>query len=151
DGKPVSTAQQLRNELRGKRIGQPVTLQVFRQTKTIEVKVATGESGAPVLARSNRGPATEAERNGLGVTIHVLTRDLASQFGVQPADGVIVVGVEKGTPAERKGLRPGDIITSINQQSVANPKQFRDALKKADLKKGVIVSFISGNAARFEV
>jgi serine protease Do len=32
DGKPVSTAQQLRNELRGKRIGQPVTLQVFRQT-----------------------------------------------------------------------------------------------------------------------
>jgi serine protease Do len=151
DGKPVSTAQQLRNELRGKRIGQPVTLQVFRQTKSIEVKVATGESAEPALAGSKRGPATEAERNALGVTIHALTRDLASQFGVQPADGVIVVGVEQGAPADRKGLRPGDIITSINQQNVANPKQFRDALKKADVKKGVIVNFTSGNAARFEV
>jgi serine protease Do len=113
--------------------------------------VATGESAEPALAGSKRGPATEAERNGLGVTIHALTRDLASQFGVQPADGVIVVGVEQGAPADRKGLRPGDIITSINQQNVANPKQFRDALKKADVKKGVIVNFTSGNAARFEV
>jgi len=43
-----------------------------------------------------------------------------------------------------KGLKPGDIITGLNQQTVTNTRQFRDALRKADLKKGVIVNFVSG-------
>jgi S1-C subfamily serine protease len=92
-----------------------------------------------------------AERTNLGMTVRALTRELAVQFGVDLADGVIIMTVENGSPADMKGLRPGDIITSLNQQPVANPKQFRDAVKKADLKKGVIVNFISANAARFEV
>jgi serine protease Do len=65
--------------------------------------------------------------------------------------GVVVIGVDKGTPAARKGFKPGDIITAINQQAVASPKEFRDALKGADLKKGVSVKLLSGTAARVEV
>ena len=76
---------------------------------------------------------------------------MAKQFGVEMTDGVILMAVENGSPADLKGLKPGDIITSVNQQSVATPKQFREAVKKADLKKGVIINFISGNTARFEV
>jgi S1-C subfamily serine protease len=59
--------------------------------------------------------------------------------------------VEKGTPAARKGIKPGDIITSVNQQAVASAKQFRDAVKNADLKKGVKVELVSGSTARVEV
>jgi S1-C subfamily serine protease len=59
--------------------------------------------------------------------------------------------VEKDSPAGRKGLRQGDIITSVDQQSVTTPKQFRDALKKADLAKGVLVNLVSNGSARFEI
>jgi serine protease Do len=64
---------------------------------------------------------------------------------------VVVVAVDEGTPAARKGIKPGDIITSINQQAVTNPQQFRAALKSADLKKGVAVKLLRGGAARVEV
>ena len=76
---------------------------------------------------------------------------MASQFGVEQTEGVIVTSVEKGTPADLKGLKPGDVITSLNQQAVSNTKQFRDVLRKADLKKGIIVNVVSGKTARFEV
>ena len=152
DGRLVATAQQLRNELRGKKIGQPVTLDVFRQGKAIQVKVAPGDAGeATTVAMTRSNPAGATELNNLGMTVHGLTREVAIQFGVEMADGVIVMTVENGSPAHLKGLKPGDIISAVNQQAVANPKQFRDALKKADLKKGVIVNFMSGNTARFEV
>ena len=110
DGKRVGTSQQLRSELRSKKIGQPVTLEVFRQGKVIQIKVAPGESVEATVVSAKPTPATEAERTSLGVSVHGLTRELASKFSVEMAEGVLVVAVEKGTPADLKGLKPGDII-----------------------------------------
>jgi len=152
DGKAVSTAQQLRAEIRRKRIGEAVTLDVFRKGKTIQIKVSPGEWVEPAtLADAKRSPAAENDPAGLGMTVHALTHELASQFGVDFTEGVLVVAIERGSIAANKGIKPGDIITSINQQSVPNPKQFRETLKRADLKKGIIVNLLSGDTARFEI
>ncbi len=152
DGKAVSTAQQLRAEIRRKRIGEAVTLDVFRKGKTIQIKVSPGEWVEPAtLADAKRSPAAENDPAGLGMTVHALTHELASQFGVDFTEGVLVVAIERGSIAANKGIKPGDIITSINQQSVTNPKQFRETLKRADLKKGIIVNLLSGDTARFEI
>ena len=67
------------------------------------------------------------------------------------AHGVIVMQVQKGTPAGRKEIKPGDIITAVDHRSVSDPKEFRDALKKADLKKGILLDVLSGKTARFEI
>ena len=158
DGRPVNSSQQLRGEIRGKKIGQPVTLDVFRpgpdgQGKMVKVKIKPAEWLEPetTLARSKPSPAGKEDLAGLGVTVHVLTRELAKQFDVEMTEGVIVMSVEKGTPAANQDIKPGDIITAVNHQSVTNPKQFREAVKKADLKKGVLVNLLSGNTARFEI
>ena len=80
------------------------------------------------------------------------TLELARKFGADlTTEGVIVTSVEKNTPAARRGLKPGDVITGINQQSVTTPKQFKEALKHADIKEGVLVNLVSGNTARFEI
>jgi len=65
--------------------------------------------------------------------------------------GVLVVAVEDGTAAARKGIKPGDVITQMDRQYVANPKQFLDAVKKADQKKGVKINLVSGDTARSEI
>jgi serine protease Do len=157
DGRKVGTAQQLRGEIRGRKIGQTVTLDVYRldptgHGKLLQVKVEPAEwvERATTLA-STRSSADPATATGLGVTIRPLTSELAKQFGVALTNGVVVVAVDEGTPAARKGIKPGDIITSINQRAVASPRQFRDALKSADLKKGVAVRWLSGSTTRVEV
>ncbi|MBC8095219.1 MAG: trypsin-like peptidase domain-containing protein [Akkermansiaceae bacterium] len=59
DGKPVSTAQQLRNEIRGKLPGQPVTLDVFRSSKAMIIKVNPGEyTPTPAAFAPEVRPAT---------------------------------------------------------------------------------------------
>jgi serine protease Do len=152
-GKAVSTPQDLRGEIRGKKIGEPVTLDVVRNGKAMQVKVKPAEwaeaPALPALVQTN--PTRQGERSGLGLTIHTLTREVAKQFGADMIDGVIVVGVDRGTLASRQGIRPGDIITAVNQKAVANPKQFREALKIASLSKGIVLNIVSGKTAHFEI
>ena len=152
DGRPVTTPQELRNEVRGKPIGQPVTLDVFREGKSIPVKVNPAEwvqSAARVAAQTS--PAKASATNDLGLTVQPLTRELAGQFGVHAAAGVVVASVQKSSPAARRNIRPGDLITSINQQPVATVGQYSNAVAQADLAKGVLVNLISGDTARFEI
>jgi serine protease Do len=153
DGKAVSTPQDLRGEIRGKKIGEAVTLDVVRNGKAMQMKIKPAEwIETPVIPELVRGsPDREDERSGLGLTIHALTREVAKQFGADMTEGVIVVSVARGPLASRHGIRPGDIITGVNQKSVANPKQFREALKTASLKKGIVLNIVSGKTAHFEV
>jgi len=152
DGVRVSTAQQLRNEIRPKKIGQTVTLDVFRKGKNLKVKVKTGawpEEAPPMLAQKAK-PSPEGIVKELGLTVQSLTAELAEKFAVEKTTGVIVTEVESGSPAYGK-VAAGDIITEINQKAIANAKDFRDALKKADLKKDVIINFTSRGTSKFEV
>jgi serine protease Do len=153
DGVPVATPQQLRGAIRAKKLEVPITLDVYRQGKMIPVKVSLGEwpeSPAEVTKVKNT-PGPKEIPAELGITVKPLTPALALQFGTGNMEGVLIATVEKNSPAARRGIRPGDVITSINQQSISNRKQFQAAVEKADLKKGVLVNLISGSTARFEI
>ncbi|OGB93191.1 MAG: hypothetical protein A3G35_18290 [candidate division NC10 bacterium RIFCSPLOWO2_12_FULL_66_18] len=64
-------------------------------------------------------------RGWLGVGIQELTEELAPQFGVKPEAGVLVGNVMPGSPAERGGLKTGDIIQEFNGAKVANVRQLQ--------------------------
>ena len=153
DGQHVNTPQQLRAAIRRKKIGQPVTLDVFRKGKIIQVKVSPGEWSDPALSAlaEKSPPRRETDSTELGISVQALTAELAGQFGVESIEGVLVTSVAKDSPAARKQLKPGDIITSINQQPVASPAQFKEAIKHINLQKGVLLNLVSSKSARFEI
>jgi serine protease Do len=153
DGQAVTTPQQLRGSIRGKKIGAPVVLEVFRQGKTISVKVSPSEwpEAKPVLVNAKPATSPKALAVELGLTVKPITPALAYQLGINSQQGMLVATVEKNSPAARSQIKPGDIITSIDQQPITNRKQFQTAVEKIDLKKGVIVNLVSGNTARFEI
>jgi len=154
DGEPVTTPQQLRTAIRGKKIGMPVTLEVFRQGKTIPIKVSPIEwpdQTPPLVTKAKSAPAPKAVNLDLGITVKPLTPALASQLGVGVTEGVVVATVEKNSLAARNRIRPGDVVTAVNQQPVGSRKQYQAELDKADVKKGVVLNVISGNIARFEI
>jgi S1-C subfamily serine protease len=63
---------------------------------------------------------------------------------------VIVTAVEPGSLAESKRIKAGDIITNVNRRSVATPKEFREAMKDADAKKGVSVVVVTEAGRRID-
>ncbi|MBV9106926.1 MAG: DegQ family serine endoprotease [Verrucomicrobia bacterium] len=65
------------------------------------------------------------ERGLLGVVIQNLTSDLAAAFKLDRATGVLVGDVSPGGPADKSGLKSGDVITQFNGQPVENASQLK--------------------------
>jgi serine protease Do len=158
DGKPVATMQQLKDEVREKTIGRPVTLDVFRIAdedpgKLIKVTVKPGllEEKSDITALDAVEPVEAVPSGKLGIAVKTLNRETAEHYNVELTEGVIVSRVDTDGPAAQNGIKEGDIITSINTQKTASPGQFRKALSTINLQKGVVINVISDGASRYEI
>ncbi len=153
EGRNVATETQLRNEVRGKKPGSAVTLDVVRNNRPMKIKVHPEvwpeKPVAPVARRSE--PRQEESTNGLGMRVEANSAELAERFGLETRDGVVVTKVDRGSIAASKRMAAGDIITAINQKPITTLKQFTEAIKDLSLKKGVIIDFISKGVQKFEI
>jgi serine protease Do len=64
-------------------------------------------------------------RGWLGIGIQELTEELATQFGVKAEDGVLVGNVMKDSPAEKAGMKSGDIIQEFKNTKITNVRQLQ--------------------------
>ncbi|MBI5213791.1 MAG: DegQ family serine endoprotease [Nitrospirae bacterium] len=76
-------------------------------------------------------------RGWLGVQIQPLTQELAKQFSLKDDKGVLLVDVVEGGPAEKGGLKSGDVIIEYDGKKVDNPFLFKNMV--AATKPGKIV------------
>ena len=64
-------------------------------------------------------------RGYMGVTIQPVTEDLAHSFGLKQARGALVNGVLKTGPADKAGIRQGDVIIAFNGSEVKDPSHLQ--------------------------
>jgi Do/DeqQ family serine protease len=80
-------------------------------------------------------------RGWVGIEVQELTPDLAESFKLSGTDGALIAGVMRGSPADKAGIKPGDVLIQVGGKKV------KDAQTMLDL----IAALQPGSAARFTV
>jgi Do/DeqQ family serine protease len=68
------------------------------------------------------------KRARIGVAIEDLTPDLAQAMDTKHTEGAVIARVDPGSPAERAGLRRGDLVTAVNGVPVHSGTQLRNTI-----------------------
>lgn len=112
DGKPVLTVQGLRYRLALLKIGGKAKLTVLRGGKSMEVEIALV---APPEEPPRNLTAIAGNSPFAGATIANLSPRLIEEIGFQgPNDGVVILNIQRGSPAHRLRMTRGDVIVNVN-------------------------------------
>ena len=129
DGEDVDDAGELRNRIGLMRVGDEVQLLVIRDGKRKRIRARLGGQQEQVAAAEMPDSLQGAEISEVPAE-----RDI---------EGVLVSEVEPGSPAARRGLRAGDIVTKVNRERIDGLKAFYDALQDAN---SVVLTIRRGGA-----
>jgi S1-C subfamily serine protease len=130
DGQPVNDSNSLDYAFATRGVGQSVSLQLRRGKAVRTVQVRT-EAAPSTPARDER---TIAGRNPLGgATVINLSPAAAQELGADPfaARGVMISRVGDNALANEVGVQPGDIVKTINGQSIRTTADLQQALSAA--------------------
>lgn len=70
----------------------------------------------------------EVHRGRLGIAMQDINSELARAFGLKQTHGVVISRVEKASPAEKAGLRAGDIVTEVNGRTVRSASDMSNVI-----------------------
>ncbi|MDI6848692.1 MAG: PDZ domain-containing protein [Candidatus Saccharicenans sp.] len=167
DGKDIGTSDQLVSEIRTRRPGQDINLTIERDGRTREIKVKLGampeeearrelELRFPDLFRRLPGlpprlqipdfPGGEKfefefgfeHYRYIGVSLEQLNPELSKYFGVGEGRGLLVAKVMPDSPAEKAGIKVGDVIVAADGRRVETLEALTDQIQKK--KKGEKIS-----------
>ena len=73
------------------------------------------------------------------------------RIGVLPASKPVVNSLEKGRPAERAGIKPGDVLMAIDDQPIVRPEDLKAFIEKGGVRPITLAIERDGKELRFEV
>jgi serine protease Do len=134
NGKQIDTSDQLPPLIAEIKPGQTAQLEIWRDKaiKHISVTVEELKEKTSVAKASHAGNGNNAQGetavvNRIGLSVRALTPTEKTQLKTR---GSIVV-VDANGPAAEAGLREGDVILSINRETITSVEQFQAAVKNA--------------------
>ncbi|HYC46575.1 MAG TPA: DegQ family serine endoprotease [Burkholderiales bacterium] len=127
NGAPVGSSIELSSRVSTMKPGTDAKVEVWRNGKPQEIAVRIGEAPGEKLAAAGAG-AADLSGAKIGVAVRPLTQDEQKRMGVE---GGLVVSQSAGAAA-RAGIRPGDIIVSVNGTAVKSVEQLKDAAKSRE-------------------
>lgn len=163
EGKEVTSTGMLAKEIRKRKPGKTITLKIERNGKVMDVKVRLGESSEkdvmeelaykfprlfippkppkpPKPPTPSEPPETRIFRWGfehrkyIGVYLEEINRDLSEYFGVKEGRGLLVAKISKDSPAEKAGLKVGDVIIKAEGVRVERVRDLSEVIQ--DKEKG---------------
>lgn len=116
------------------------TLEIWREGKTIEVKVKLDEWKANGAEEKNDEPT-------LGMNIRNLNDEFRQRLRIAPdVDGVLITRVEPGSPADDAHLMEGDVIIEIGQQDVKSTTDFDSLVEQfGQPGKSLLIRYLRGD------
>ncbi len=125
------------------RVDDVVNVTIIRDKATLILPIKIEEQPEDLGDRkyvsiSRKGAPEEV---GLGLTLQELTPEIAQSLGYQGEKGLVVTGVEVGSPADRAGIGPGDLILQLGHKPVKTPMEFRQTLTESQ-KQGEKVALL---------
>ena len=123
--KKIDDFSELANAIGLRSPGEKVTVTLMRNGKQRELKatLANAKDVASNSGSSDAGSSNELAAGLDGATFGPITEDSEMAGEVE---GVVVTDVERGSAAARAGLRPDDIITSINRRAISDVSQLSE-------------------------
>ena len=146
NGKEIRDEHDLPQAVASMTPGKTADVRLLRDGKemTIAVTIAEMEGEAAKPAGGH-----ELSKN-LGLTVQDITPEIAQRFEIENTKGVVVTGVEDGSPAEDAGFNEGDIIRVILRQNKRNPvtnaAEFAKLVKKFQSDKTILFLVERGDA-----
>jgi len=87
----------------------------------------------------NQGEVTRA---WLGVWFQEVTQEMGEKFGLEDGEGVLISEVIEGSPAEKAGLKPGDVIVELDGTKITDGTQFQQEIMYRDVGEEISVTLI---------
>lgn len=84
----------------------------------------------------------EVTRAWLGVGFQEVTPEMGKKFGLKDGYGVLISEIDRNSPADRAGLKPGDIIIEINGKKITSATQFQQEIMYRDVGEEVELTLI---------
>ena len=128
NGRPINKTDELVKMVVATKPGTTVPVKVLRnkQQKTLNVTVDELDLDAEQTARQSRNNAPETQPQqeqdaGFGLTLQNLTPQIARRLQVPSGQGgAVITDVDPDSPSAMSGIRPGDVILSVNRVSVSS-------------------------------
>jgi serine protease Do len=148
DGEMIHSAAQLTRLVRETPVGRGVNLAVLRdgQRKSFTVKPREQKESRALMRKFPDGPmniepwvnldrmprvitSIIGQSGRLGIQGQTLTEQLAEYLKVPQKSGVLIASVSEGSPAQKAGLKAGDVIVAANGKPIAETQQLQDVLR----------------------
>lgn len=128
DGDAVGYSNQLQQLVARKRPGDRVRIAYYRAGERREAVAQLGESPLTETAVASAPDRTVRAEERLGIEVVDNSPELARQYRFPVDEGVLISGVTPLGPADRRGVRPGQLLVAINRRPVASADQVTEIL-----------------------
>lgn len=149
-GKKIESYDSFRNEVAMLTPDSRVKFLISRNGKPNDITVKLAERPTELAQGGNQTKGQQHSQQALGIEVQSVTKDLAERFGYALGEGVIVTRVAQGSPAANVDIQPGDLIQSVNQESVSSPDEFEKAVNRSENNK-VLFLIKRGEYSQFVV
>jgi serine protease Do len=148
DGVAITESHELSTLVARAAVGKPAVLIGFREGGEKAFHVVIGELSSPQA----KAVLPEMRVSRWGLVAMAISPDVARRYRIEgEQNGVVITAVDPGSPADRAGLRNGDVIEEVNRQPIRSLDDFDRLMTQSESGETVLLYLRRGESSGFQV